>query len=623
MRFGLLRLALAAPVLGCLAGQAAAASPAAITNRLVLDYEIQADGQYTAMLHIERRAGTDAAARTLTVFPWQYSPSHGQSDIVAAYTRKADGSKVPAGPAANRDPDSDRSQPRTLFTDRREHLVRFSGVVAGDSIVVDILDRIVRPVLPGVFSLAMAFDTAQAWDDVSVTVTAPGSLKLLADAVGPVATSVGDGAVVTYSWHYRNTEAVPDAPGLLAPIERMPRLLMTTATDWQQIGRTYAAIFAPRAAVTPLVRETADAATAGMTDRRALAQSLYDWVSGHIGYVAVPLGDSNLAPHGADAVLTNRIGDSQDHAVLLSALLSAKGIASEPVLIDLEPVYRLSIPVPFAQLNHVMLYLPEFSVYADTTIGTARFGELPFAEYGKPVVRAIATGEVLGSIPVLQPGAAGMTLTTKAHITAEDMIAGDTKTEGTGPFGLALRLAAHRAAATGLEAAGTSQLGLLNERGTARFDPMPQEAGGADDTVSGRFAVSAWPHISADDRLSVPDGLIVLPRPGDLLIGPLDMANLPASEPTPCFAGQQVEIVTLDVGPKYRATQLPADRTIADEAFTYGSHWSLDGQTVTVRREFESRVTQALCAGKLRTEAAEVLREIRQDYAERVGLTPQ
>lgn len=623
MRFGLLRLALAVPLVVCLVRPISAAPPAAITNRMVLDYDIQADGQYTAALHIERRAGTDAAARNLAVFPWQYSPSHGQSDIVAAYTRKADGSEVPVGPTAIRDPVPDRSQPLTLVTDRREKRVQFTGVVAGDSNVVDIRDRVVHPVLPGVFSVALTFDPAQAWEDVRVNVTAPGSLKLLADAAGLDATSVGDGAVVTYSWHYRNTEAVPDAPGLLAPIERMPRLLITTATDWQQIGRTYAAMIAPRAAVTPLVQETADAATAGMTDRRAMAQSLYDWVRGHIGYVAVPLGDSFLGPHSADAVLTNRIGDSLDHAVLLSALLSAKGIANEPVLVDLDAVYRLDIPVPFAQLNHVLLYLPEFSVYADTTISTARFGELPFAEYGKPIVRAVATGEVVGSIPALQPGAASMTLTTTAHLTAEDMIAGDTKTEGTGPFGIALRLAARRFAAAGLEAAGTNQLGLLGERGTGRFDQLPSGAGGAGDAVSGQFAIGAWPHISADDRLSVPDGLIVLPRPGDQLIGPLDMANLPASEPTPCLSGRQVEIVTLDVGSKYRVTQLPADRTIADDAFTYLSHWSLDGQTVTVRREFESRMTQALCTGKLRMKAADVLREIRRDYAERVGLAPR
>ena len=120
-------------------------------------------------------------------------------------------------------------------------------------------------------------------------------------------------------------------------------------------------------------------------------------------------------------MLTTRIGDSQDHAVLLSALLAAKGIASEPVLINLDMLYRLGIPVPFAQLNHVMLYLPEFGPSMPTPRWVhARFGELPFAEYGKPVVRAVATGEVLGAIPVLAPGAATMTLTTTAHLTADE-----------------------------------------------------------------------------------------------------------------------------------------------------------------------------------------------------------
>ncbi len=100
-----------------------------------------------------------------------------------------------------------------------------------------------------------------------------------------------------------------------------------------------------------------------------------------------------------------------------------------------------------------MLYLPEWSVYADTTVGVARFGELPFADYGKPVVRAVASGEVLGAIPILAPGAADMTLTTTAHLTADDMIVGDSRTEATGPFAVALRLAAKRFAAAGAEAA--------------------------------------------------------------------------------------------------------------------------------------------------------------------------
>ena len=148
------------------------------------------------------------------------------------------------------------------------------------------------------------------------------------------------------------------------------------------------------------------------------------------------------------------------------------------------------------------------------------------------------------------PGAADMTLTTTAHLTADDMIVGDSRTEATGPFAVALRLAAKRFAAAGAEVAGVGQLRLMDEQRHRPLRSAAAEAEDAADALAGHFSVSAWTHISADHRLSLPDGLVVLPLPGDLLIGPLEMPTLPASEPTPCFAGRQVETVTLDVGPK-------------------------------------------------------------------------
>jgi transglutaminase-like putative cysteine protease len=625
----LLLLSVAALALAGPARPAAAAEPDAIANRMVLDFDVQPDGRYTRTLHLERRAATDADARRLASFLWQYSPSREQVTVVAAYTRKADGTELPVDPAAIGDVVSDASPSVALFTDQREKVIPFIGVTAGDSVVVDIRDQVFRPQLPGVFSFSVLFGRTQAWDDVHVNVTAPGSLKLYADAPGLDATSVGDGAVVTHDWRYRSTSVLTDDPAVLAPIQRLPRLLVSTAADWQQIGRAYAAIALPQAAVTRSIQQLADSltadvtGTAGVTGRRAMAERLYDWVRHNIGYVDVSLGDGNIAPHAAATVLANRIGDSQDQATLLRALLAAKGIAGAQVLISLGNLYRLSIPVSFAQLNHVMLYLPEFDIYADPTVRVARFGELPFNEYGKPVVLAVPTGGVVRTTPVLAPDAASMVLTITAHLTANDMIAGDSRTEATGPFGVDLRLAARAIAAEGSGAAADAQLAAQGETGSGQFDPPAPEAAAGPTTVSGHFSVSVWPHISADDhRLSLPDGLRAALRPGDLLIGPLDAVSLPATEATPCFPGRQMETVTLDVGPKYHVTQLPPDRTIAHDAFTFRSHWSLQGQAVTVQRELVSRVTQPLCEGKLRAEAAAALHEIRLDYAERVGLAP-
>jgi hypothetical protein len=292
------------------------------------------------------------------------------------------------------------------------------------------------------------------------------------------------------------------------------------------------------------------------------------------------------------------------------------------VLIPADNVYRLSVPAPFVQLNHVLLYLPEFRTYADTTAGPLPFGVLPFNEYGKPALYAVTQGDALGTTPMLAPGAATVTFTTTARLTADNMIVGDSRTEATGPFELPLRNAAASVAAGNAEQAAEAQLRMLGQAGTGRFDAPAAAQGDGSYAVSGHFAVSLWPLLSANNHLAMPTGLRLVPPPGDLLIGPLEAPDLPAGEPTTCFAGHQLSTVTLDLAPGYRVLHLPPDRTITTDAFRYQSHWSLQGQAVTVRREMVSKVTTAVCSGRLRETTAVALREIRQDYAETVALAP-
>ena len=47
------------------------------------------------------------------------------------------------------------------------------------------------------------------------------------------------------------------------------------------------------------------------------------------------------------------------------------------MLLNLDTAYTLSAPPTLAQINHVISYLPEFDLYADTTTGVAPFGVLP------------------------------------------------------------------------------------------------------------------------------------------------------------------------------------------------------------------------------------------------------
>ena len=77
----------------------------------------------------------------------------------------------------------------------------------------------------------------------------------------------------------------------------------------------------------------------------AQAIAIDAWMKKNIRYVAIYLSSGRVIANDAAAVLRNKFGDCKDKATLLSALLTAKGIASEQVLINLGNAYTLLLPI--------------------------------------------------------------------------------------------------------------------------------------------------------------------------------------------------------------------------------------------------------------------------------------
>ena len=297
-------------------------------------------------------------------------------------------------------------------------------------------------------------------------------------------------------------------------------MFVSTEPDYAAFARDYAAFIGPHMRVTPRIRALAARIAGGAASRREQARLLYEWVDAHIRYVALYLGDGALEPHDAESVLASGWGDCKDHVVLLNALLAARGIAADFVMLDLGNQYTLSDPPTFAQLNHAISYLPEFDLYADSTALLAPFGTLPFSEYGKPAVHALVAGQVLRRVPALPPGAATMELRTVATLHDDGSISGETATQATGPFAIELRRDAAWVQATGDGAAASSQLSALGDQGTGSFAFEPPDRLAASYAVSGRFTLDARPDLLDGDSFALPAGLRLLARPGDVLLAP-------------------------------------------------------------------------------------------------------
>jgi transglutaminase-like putative cysteine protease len=167
------------------------------------------------------------------------------------------------------------------------------------------------------------------------------------------------------------------------------------------MGLAYRAAALPKAAVTSEIVSLANEITKGIEDKKAQAIAIDAWMKKNIRYVAVYLSLGRVIPNDASAVLRNKFGDCKDKATLMSALLAAKGIASEEVLINLGNAYTLPEPPTMAVLNHVILYLPGLDLDADPTVTQSAFGVLAPEAYDKPVVRVSAAGATLARTPAM------------------------------------------------------------------------------------------------------------------------------------------------------------------------------------------------------------------------------
>jgi transglutaminase-like putative cysteine protease len=152
--------------------------------------------------------------------------------------------------------------------------------------------------------------------------------------------------------------------------------------------------------VTPAVSELAERITRGKADVPAQAEALFKWVSQNIRYVAVYFGSGRYVPNDTGTILSRRFRDCKDDATLLSALLAAKGIDSEQVLLDTDPAYRFAKTATLGAFNHVIVYIPALDRYVDPTVPFGSFARLPSSDAGKPVVRVSARGAVIAKTPL-------------------------------------------------------------------------------------------------------------------------------------------------------------------------------------------------------------------------------
>jgi hypothetical protein len=322
--------------------------------------------------------------------------------------------------------------------------------------------------------------------------------------------------------------------------------------------------------------------------------------------VLVFLGSGGVTPNPPRTVLKNKFGDCKDHVALMGALLRAKGIASEQALVNLGNTYRLAdLPVP--SFNHVMLYLPDFDLYSDPTASYAAFGILPESSYDKPVLHISPSGGRLARTPAMKAEDHVTTASTTATVDADGVIRGTTRQTATGIFASSARGRATQIQTQGREKFAESLLRSLGHPGTGVFEPAAPSDFTEPYSVQGDFSLNEKLQMPLSGVRDIPIGMPIHSRPGVGLLGPRVAGR---TTDFSCFAGKQVEEIEVAFDERLPLPKAIKETAVDTKYFSYRSSYAIKDRTLTIRREFVSKVAGQVCGKEIEAEISEPMQRV-------------
>jgi transglutaminase-like putative cysteine protease len=558
----------------------------------VHEFIVAEDGSVTeddeTVLRANTPAGIDEIAQR---YVW-YDRSVSKVEIVEAYSVDANGARHDVSPDQIRDIQEPRSAGAPTFQDAKLRAVIFPAVGAGSTVHLHFRKSQASPVIPGQFNYFVEPGQRPVLDQ-RLVFDLPAAKPLYADARGftadPPVTANGR---TRYAFGYRRERVARIESGSVGYAQYGDRLMVSTFADYAAFAASYRGPAVDATATDPAIRALALSLTASDADARAKAKTLYDWVRRNIRYVAMFIGQSPAAPHRVTEVLANRYGDCKDHVALYGALLDAVGVRNEAALIGLGSVYALpSVPGYGAgAINHVITYLPDLGMYADSTASSVEFGFLPLADMDRPTV-LVASG-VLSRTPPTQP--LSRTARLQIDVAPEGVANFAYWVEDAGWSAEIERMNLRLASSQRRDQIAADRLRYTNLRGAGALTTSDVDA------TSGPFATTLRGTL---DEIVWPTGTTALPALTSLSGGIATqtrnwLAERTRTQPYLCVGGAYDEVAQIALPTAMQVVEVPDDVDVTSEFFQYRSRYVFDASTnvIQVSRTLDARFGKQVCS---------------------------
>jgi Transglutaminase-like superfamily/Domain of Unknown Function with PDB structure (DUF3857) len=563
-------------------------------QKLSYDIEIRDDLSLSYIKRIETTPLNDAAVQSFSQHQVLVKGTD-LFELAEAYTRKADGRVLPVNQAEIATQDG-AVGPLISLLDVKVKQVPFRDLSVGDTwvLVYKITEK--DHYVPDHVSWSQYAPPSPVDLELAYSLRAPAHLELTHSENDLTYEESRSGETITRRWSGKFTRPVPTEKEIANFTAYMPSIHFSTLGTYESLGKAFYSVAAPKAAVTPAIEKLANDITAGREDVKAQAQAIFDWVSKNVSYVAVFFGSGRFVPNEAGVVLDRHFGDCKDHATLMMALLSAKKIQAEYVLIGANLSHELTKTPVVEAFNHVILYIPALNLYADPTSPTSTFGHLPNGLMDRPVLRISPNETKLDRTP--SGDAEENTAAVEINITldrtgkpkAEALI------EATGNEAQNLRAYVQRAELNGQQNQMQMALKALGLSGDLVMSAPPSHDHAEPYRVKLTW-VGDKPLKFSDPHWNGAWGLNLAPADPVRLFGPLESAT--RIYPSECRPARIVNKITMEFPKGVFIQPVPEPYSEKTPVYLLKKEWSFSGNTLRMKTELTSSVRSRACSPEL------------------------
>jgi hypothetical protein len=390
-----------------------------------LHYQVAQNYSYKLMMVIDTFVQKQAQVKDSSQMALTYDPRTTSFRFVKGWVEGADGVRhEPAADAIFTRP-SAASRDAPGFVSSVTTTIVMPKVTVGSHVHYEIEEAVPKSTLMG-FNL---FASLNPFQDASehVVIDIPAALPLpVASQGGFVVSDTTTNGMrhIVADARLQDVSARDREQHMASLVEFEPLFLATSLRSYEEVGGIYHRLNKDKSAVTPEIDALAKRIVG---DRKGIdaARAIYDWTARNIRYLAVYMSaDDGWESHAAAVVLKNGYGDCKDHVALMQALLTAVGIRSEPALIDWSD---RAVPLPLwspYEINHAIIYLPDFDTFANPTSPFTPFGVLDQGLSGKLAIVAGEHSEVRRT-PEITPATAQFVTEGTIRIASNGTVAGE------------------------------------------------------------------------------------------------------------------------------------------------------------------------------------------------------